>query len=94
VLALMVLGFPVLAGAQSGPGAGMVLTTGYCDQTLPASRLPRSPPPFLLVIVRLIPLTTCWTLIGAHGRARSRTAQVSEGMAVLSEAPSLSIQLL
>jgi hypothetical protein len=69
-------------------------TSASLQQTLPASRLPPSPSPVLLVIVRLILLTSCWILIGAHGRARSRKAQVSEGMAVLSEAPSLSIQLL
>ena len=58
------------------------------QQTLPASRLPRSPPRLLPFASGLLSLRSCRILTGAHGRAHSRKAQVSEGMLLLSEAPS------
>jgi hypothetical protein len=62
------------------------------QQTRPASRRPASRGSALLLLA-LISLTSCSILTGAHGRARSRKAQVSEGMAVLSEASSSSFRL-
>lgn len=58
------------------------------QQTLPASRLSRSPLDLLFFAGELLSLSSCRILTGAHGRARSRKAQVSEGIALLSEAPS------
>src|SRR5262245_3541098 len=63
------------------------------QQTLPAPRSSCRLSSFLLV-VELISLASCRIVTGAHGRARSRKAQVSEGMALLSEAPYSSIFVL
>jgi hypothetical protein len=59
------------------------------QQTLPASRLSRSPSDLLFCAEKLLSLSS-WRILtaGAHGRVRSRKAQVSEGIALLSEAPS------
>jgi hypothetical protein len=50
------------------------------QQTLPAPRSTRSTRSLLPVGGALISMTSWWILAGAHGRARSRTAQVSEGI--------------
>src|SRR6516162_8960633 len=57
-------------------------------QTLPASWLSRSPPVRSPFVWQLLSLSSWRILTGAHGRAPSRKAQVSEGIALLSEAPS------
>src|SRR5215831_1639383 len=58
------------------------------QQTLPASWLSRSPPVRSSFVWQLLSSSSWRILTGAHGRARSRKAQVSEGIALLSEAPS------